>query len=389
MNIKQTFLKLTSHTYPHGTEDKVIPLLPKFLNKDEFGNLYIEIGNTTTMFASHLDTATKADCKVKHVIDKNIIKTDGFSILGADDKAGVTIMLYMIEKQIPGLYYFFLGEEVGCVGSKKLAEKLKTNNTLPHIKKCISFDRRGTKSVISFQFGTRCCSDNFAKDLASKINTISELKLEPDPTGLYTDSAQFIKIFPECTNISVGYQNEHTFNELQDIEYLQNLADAVVKVDWETLVVERDPSVTEYDYNDDYYGGYYGNRSYGRYNYGNYGTSYNKSKSWGGYGGSYDKPKKPEPKKQHFYDEKWEHLSSIESELGEITKVNLHPERIKAESQLIQDLFHILEIKAETYTWDGIELIVNYKNNGKTVFNRKKLMDFLPEIDYTDTFATK
>jgi hypothetical protein len=384
MNIKQTFLKLTSHTYPHGTESAVLPLLPKELNTDEFGNLYIEIGTTTTMFASHLDTATKADCPVKHVFDNNIIKTDGTSILGADDKAGVTIMLHMIEKKIPGLYYFFLGEEVGCVGSKKLAEKLKTTNIYPHIKKCISFDRRGTKSVISFQFGTRCCSDNFAKDLSSKINSVSTLKLEPDPTGLYTDSAQFIKIFPECTNISVGYQNEHTFNELQDIVYLEQLADAVIKIDWEKLVVERDPSVTEYDYNDDYYGTQYGQyrNNYKSWNYGN--RNYNNS---GFYGSGSKTKEKPVTKKQHFYDEKWEHVTTIESELGEITKINLHPERLKAESNLIQDLFDILEIKAETYTWDGLELVVNYRNNGKTVFTRKKLMDFLPEIDYTDFVA--
>ncbi len=382
MNIKQTFLNLTNRTYPHGTENDVLHLLPSELMPDEFGNFFIEIGsNTTTMFASHLDTATKADCPVKHVIDKNIIKTNGFSILGADDKAGVTIMLFMIKEKIPGLYYFFLGEEVGCVGSKKLAEKLKTNNIYPNIKKCISFDRRGTTSVISFQLGTRCCSDKFANDLSSKINAVSDLKLSPDPTGLYTDSAQFIKIFPECTNISVGYQNEHTFNELQDIEYLEKLANAVIKVDWESLVVDRDPAVVEYDQDEWYGGGYY-----------NRGKSYNTYKSWSNdsrYNYNYDVKPKVETKKQHFYDEKWDYLSSIEYELGEITKVNLHSGRIKAERQLIQELFDMLEIRAESYTWDGLELVINHRGHTKaiTAFTRKKLMDFLPEIDYTDTFV--
>jgi hypothetical protein len=37
---------------------------------------------------------------VVHVIENNIIKTDGKSILGADDKAGVTIMLNVIENKI-------------------------------------------------------------------------------------------------------------------------------------------------------------------------------------------------------------------------------------------------------------------------------------------------
>src|ERR1035437_10313734 len=126
MNIKDTFLKLTSRTYPHGMEEALFPILPSNLNKDEHGNLYLLVGNTTTMFAAHLDTATKADTEINHTFDGDMIRSDGTTILGADDKAGVTIMLYMIEHNIPGLYYFFLGEEVGCVGSKKVSGKQAT-----------------------------------------------------------------------------------------------------------------------------------------------------------------------------------------------------------------------------------------------------------------------
>ena len=208
MNIKETFLKLTRRTYPHGSEGLMMHLLPEGLVHDAFGNLYIEVGKTTTMFTSHLDTATKADCNINHVIENNLIKSDGTSILGADDKAGVTLMMHMIENKVPGLYYFFLGEEVGCVGSKQLAEFLKKDNVFPHIKKCIAFDRRGKDSIINFQFGTRCCSDAFAKDLSTKLNdAVAGLGFKPDPTGMYTDSAQFIPLISECTNISVGYQN--------------------------------------------------------------------------------------------------------------------------------------------------------------------------------------
>ena len=70
------------------------------LEKDEFGNLFIKIGESDVMFTSHLDTATSANTDVNHVIVDNIIKTDGKSILGADDKAGVTIMLNMIKNNI-------------------------------------------------------------------------------------------------------------------------------------------------------------------------------------------------------------------------------------------------------------------------------------------------
>jgi putative aminopeptidase FrvX len=169
MNVKEKFLELTSRTYPHGTEKELFHLLGDGLTEDEFGNLFIKIGESDVMFTSHLDTATSALTKVNHVFDKNIIKTDGKSILGADDKAGVTIMLYMIEKEVPGLYYFFLGEEVGCIGSKKVANKLQTEK-IEGINKVISFDRRGTTSVITYQSSQRCASDKFGEALALELN---------------------------------------------------------------------------------------------------------------------------------------------------------------------------------------------------------------------------
>ena len=80
MNIKEKFLELTSRTYPHGTEEDIFPLLDSRLEKDEFGNLFIQIGESDVMFTSHLDTATSALTAVNHVFDEKIIKTDGKSI---------------------------------------------------------------------------------------------------------------------------------------------------------------------------------------------------------------------------------------------------------------------------------------------------------------------
>jgi hypothetical protein len=45
----------------------------------------------------------------------------------------------------------------------------------------------------------------------------------------------------ECTNISVGYFNEHTVDEYQNLTYLEDLCKGVVKVDWENLPVVREP----------------------------------------------------------------------------------------------------------------------------------------------------
>lgn len=241
MNIKQTFLNLTSKTYPFGFEAELESLLPKGFYQDSNGNYFYKIGDSKTAFTSHLDTACKEQVNVKHVFEGDLIKTDGTSILGADDKAGVTILLYMIEKNVPGLYCFFIGEEVGCVGSGLAAKDAYWKN----YNRMISFDRRGTTSVITHQSSKRCCSDIFGKELAKQLNR-SGLEMKLDDTGVYTDSAEFVEVISECTNISVGYYSEHTKSERQDIKHLEQLCKAVVRVDWENLPTKRDPKKTEY-----------------------------------------------------------------------------------------------------------------------------------------------
>jgi hypothetical protein len=271
MRITKKFLALTKFTYPHGKEHQLLQQLPDGYQEDGLGNYYIQIGETpSTMFTCHLDTADKTQTRVNHVFDGNIIRTDGTSILGADDKAGMTAILYMIHKKVPGLYYFFIGEEVGCIGSRKLANTWTKTEFSKYIKKVVSFDRRGTDSIITYQMFGRCCSDEFAQELANRMNaTGNKMKMELDDTGILTDSAKFVKLVPECTNISVGYQNEHTGKESQDIEFLRRLCNTIVKVDWETLPVKRDPLDDDDDEYGEYYGGF-GYESMSKYNYGNY-----------------------------------------------------------------------------------------------------------------------
>jgi hypothetical protein len=179
----------------------------------------------------------------------------------------------MIEKNVPGLYCFFIGEEVGCIGSGFAS----TNPEFKKYKRMISFDRRGTTSVITFQSSKRCCSETFAKSLSKDLNNYG-LKMSPDDTGVYTDSAEFTDVIPECTNISVGYYKEHTHDEHQDIKHLTTLCNAVVRVDWESLPTERDNKKVEYKSYKSSYDYSYG--SYGSFNKSS-SNSWNTSKSYG------------------------------------------------------------------------------------------------------------
>jgi hypothetical protein len=237
-DVRSTFLSLTTMTYPHGHEEEVMKFMPSGLEKDQFGNYYKIIGKSETMFTSHLDTADRKQLPVTvYSTEKDgdeIFVTDGTSILGADDKSGVTVMLYMMAHNIPGIYYFFIGEERGGIGSNKVASVFESFEHLKSVKRCVSFDRRNYYSVITQQLGRQCCSDEFATALAKELNK-SGMKMSLDPTGIYTDSASFIDEIAECTNISVGYFKEHTVEEHQNISFLERLSKACLSVNWESL----------------------------------------------------------------------------------------------------------------------------------------------------------
>jgi hypothetical protein len=380
MDIKNKFIELTSQTYPHGTEYDLKPLLPQNLQTDDWGNLYLQIGETpSTMFTCHLDTASYTEVSVKHIIKGDLITTDGTSILGADDKAGVVILLFMMEKLIPGLYYFFLGEERGCIGSRQLASQY-TTSPISNIKKVVSFDRRGTDSVITHQLSGRCCSDEFAEDLSFKLNSVGsrfdyDFSYKPDPTGIYTDSAQFVKIFPECTNISVGYQNEHTNSESQDIKHLEKLCNVVVNIDWENLIVKRDPTKNDWysyeSYKDDYDydSGYeYPNNKYNSSDY---------------YWTNQKEIKETLETKVILDDEYFGFESEITYDYNtfEIRKVKISPQRVLKEKNHIIKMLQDLEIDYDEINWDGNTLTIFQTHDKDIVLKREELTEYLTGIN--------
>jgi hypothetical protein len=243
MNFKEEFLKLTQFTTPYKSESDLEPyLISKVpgLMKDGIGNYHKIIGNSETLFVCHLDNFCKTKQRVHHIIDDEVIMTDGNTILGADNKAGVLVLLYLISNNVPGHYCFFIGEEPilsgGLYGSSLFANYYKD---IKKFKRAIAFDRKEEASVITRQMAQECCSDTFAAALCNAFIE-QELWMEPDCTGYYTDTASFLEHIPECTNISVGVWGEHTTNEYIDIFYLERVARAAANINWEEL-----PSIRE------------------------------------------------------------------------------------------------------------------------------------------------
>lgn len=245
LEFKELFLKLTEETIPFKMESKLEKHLPSGFKRDSVGNYYYEIGNSKTLFTTHLDTYSEENERVNHVIDENdefIIKTDGTTILGGDNKLGCTILIGMIKNNIPGTYYFFIGEEPilsgGLYGSKKALES--NPSYFQKFERCIAFDRREYGSIVVRQMGRMCCSKGFAESIADEFN-IRGIKWDKDSGyGYYTDTAVFMDVIEECTNLSAGGFNEHYKTEWVDLNYTYKVFEAALEVDWESLPVERE-----------------------------------------------------------------------------------------------------------------------------------------------------
>jgi hypothetical protein len=210
-------------------------------HRDGAGNLHVDTRlnpSNRTLFVAHVDTVHRKEGANKIKQTPTYWYADG-AALGADDGAGVAMLMHLMHSGVPAYYVFTQGEECGGIGATYLAKH--DAKLLSEFDRAIAFDRRGIDSVITHQGRGRCCSDAFADALSDALNADMTLMYLPDNTGVYTDTAEFIDIIPECTNISVGYYAEHSDKESLDVIHFQALADRVALIDWDSLPTDRDP----------------------------------------------------------------------------------------------------------------------------------------------------
>lgn len=244
---KEELREMLTYRRPAGskTERRFIRrfLRPLGITQDKAGNIIKRIGDAPVMWSSHTDTVHKSGGRQTIIERDGWIKAVNSSCLGADDTAGVWLMVQMIRRNVPGLYVFHRAEEIGGYGSLHIAETNK--ELLAGIDMAIALDRRGENSIITHQWGGRCCSDAFARALGRAL----DLGMRPDDTGSFTDTANYMELVPECTNISVGYYNQHSRDEMLFPEFLERLLEALCELDVYKLPVERDPAL---QYQDEY-----------------------------------------------------------------------------------------------------------------------------------------
>jgi len=244
------------------------------MTQDHMGNCIVRIGGApTVLWSSHTDTVHREQGRQRVVYREKSMRIalsrdereapkganpkDSYpksNCLGADCTTGVWLMHEMILAGVPGLYVFHAAEECGGHGSDFIARK--TPELLDGICHAIAFDRMGRHDIITSQMGGICASDTFAESLAPHLPG----KYMASPFGSFTDTANYMDIVPECSNIAVGYFDQHSHNETQCVPTAIALRRALIRLTPEvigSLAVARDPREERYDY-DPYYDPYYG-----------------------------------------------------------------------------------------------------------------------------------
>jgi len=240
MKLLKELIKIVS---PSGFEGNVQALIIRELKEygkphriDDVGNIWVEDAGSRTLFTAHMDCVHN-NHPVLFDVEEGVMSLSLKSkqtALGADDKTGVRMLLHLLKHNTPGTYLFTVEEEVGCVGAAHAAKSCPS-----HINQAICFDRKANDSIITRMSGRDCCSSEFAESLIKELGK-GGLVFKKDRTGSTTDTNKFSDATLNHTNISAGYQDEHTIYETLDLKFFKELMKASLLVDWEGLSeVER------------------------------------------------------------------------------------------------------------------------------------------------------
>lgn len=207
--------------------DYLKPILENKLDSvfvDSYGNLLGDkvVGSgvgATVMLSAHMDTV-KAVLKDRKLIEKDGTIYSDIGALGADDRAGIAIILSVL-RNIDNINFngrikvaFSREEEVGCKGADKINPKWYSNVDL-----AIVVDRRGARDIV-VGCGSAFCSDsvgNFMEDV-SKLADMDWKCVE----GGISDAVTFSGEGVNSINLSAGYYNEHTSNEFVVIDSMKD-----------------------------------------------------------------------------------------------------------------------------------------------------------------------
>lgn len=186
---------------------------------DKVGNLYLTKGNIGVYpcLTAHMDSVQNHDfyidndkrlpVKITEEDNKVILSCDDKCGLGCDDKCGIAVALSVMQKIDNCKCAFFVEEEIGCQGSKRLDESFFEN-----VGFVIGLDspelNRAAHSCGTVQLFTSDFHKKFLKETCEKWG-LKNFYSEP-----FTDIMVIKKkVNVQCMNFGVGYYKMHTSKE--------------------------------------------------------------------------------------------------------------------------------------------------------------------------------
>jgi len=172
---------------------------------EDHGQFLFAKGDIDVLLVAHLDTVHK----VKPTLDEIFYDQEKGVMwsprgIGGDDRCGVYIILSILFAGYRPHIAFTWNEEIGCVGSRNMVTIFNPKELMQaNINFAIQFDRRGHKEAVYYDL------DNIQFE-----NYITSFGFDTK-LGSFTDICE---ICPDWgfagVNLSAGYANEHTANEL-------------------------------------------------------------------------------------------------------------------------------------------------------------------------------
>jgi hypothetical protein len=136
--------------------------------------------------------------------------------IGADDRAGIYIILQILKRGLRPSIILTTDEEKGGLGASALS---KMNCPFPGLKYMIQLDRRGRDDCVFYS----CDNSDF-------IKYVEQFEFV-ECFGSFSDISFLMPSWNICgVNLSVGYENEHSYSELLHIDWLFETVDKVEKM---------------------------------------------------------------------------------------------------------------------------------------------------------------
>jgi hypothetical protein len=179
----------------------------KYSNITKTNDYIIAEGEIPIALVAHMDTVFEKWGENVNEIYYDVKKGIMWNPFGAgfDDKAGIFSILKIIDDGYRPHIIFTCDEEIGSRGAKKLVER---NPEIPfrELKYLIELDRANSNDCVFYE-----C---FNKDFSYYIESFGYVEAK----GTSSDIKKISPVWKVAgVNLSIGYENQHTFSEILDV----------------------------------------------------------------------------------------------------------------------------------------------------------------------------